>query len=92
MDVSPYEKLCLSILGGLPENLRGDQSDKTTSELARRLGLAPNTLIRWPLVAGQRIRIIPPARARLIERLSNGAVTADEIRAFAREHRSGSEV
>lgn len=89
MDVSPYEKLCQSILGGLPDNQRGRPLGKTTSELARRLGLTPNTLFRWPLVDGTRIRIIPERRANLIELLSNGAVTAEEIREFAKRYKSG---
>lgn len=89
MDVSPYEKLCHSVLGGIPDNQRGDNPGVTTSELARRLGLQPNTLFRWPLVAGTRIRIIPERRAKLIERLSDGAVTAEEIREYSRIHKSG---
>lgn len=90
MKVSPYEKLCLAVLGGLPENKRSCRSGITTSALAKRLGLDPMTLYRWPLVDDARIRVIPPGSAKLIEKLSNGAVTADEIRDFARAYRSGS--
>ena len=89
MEVSPYEKLCIAVLGGLPDNQRFGQPGKTTSELAKRLGLDPNTLYRWPLVDGSKIRLIPARRAKLMEKLSNGAVTADEIREFARQHQSG---
>ena len=88
MKVSPYEKLCLALLGGLPENKRLCRSEITTQALAKRLGLAPMTLYRWPLVDGARIRVIPPGSAKLIEKLSSGAVTADEIRDFAKQHRS----
>ena len=90
MSVSPYEKLCIHILGGLPKNVRGrpDKPLKTTSELARLLGFSPMTIYRWPLVDGNQIRIIPEPRANLIERLSNGAVTAEEIRTFARQHQN----
>ncbi len=90
MKVSPYEKLCLAVLGGLPENKRSCRSGITTFELANRLGLKEMTLYRWPMIDGTRIRVIPPGSAKLIERLSNGAVTADEIRDFARAYRSGS--
>lgn len=89
MDLSPYEKLCQSVLGGLPDNQRGRSQGVTTSELARRLGFGTNTVIRWPLVDGTRIRIIPAGTANLIERLTDGAVTAEEIRNYAKRHKSG---
>lgn len=93
MAVSPYEKLCIHILGGLPRNVRGrpDKALRTTSELAKLLGFSPGTIYRWPLVDGNQIRIIPAPRANLIERLSNGAVTAEEIRDFARQHQKMSD-
>ena len=91
MTVSPYEKLCIHVLGGLPKNVRGrPDSLTTTSRLARLLGFNPMTIYRWPLVDGNQIRLIPELRANLIERLSGGAVTAEEIRAFARQHQSTS--
>lgn len=90
MKASPYEKLCFAILGALPTNKRSCRSGITTFALAKRLGLEPMTLYRWPLVPGSKVRVIPPGSAKLIERLSNGAVTADEIREFAKQHRSGS--
>lgn len=88
MAVSPYEKLCIHVLGGLPENVRGYPKGTllTTSHLARLLGLSPNTIYRWPLVDGSRIRVIPEPRANLIERLTYGAVTAEEIREFSRQY------
>lgn len=92
MELSPYEKLCQSVLGGIPDNNRGDNPGVTTSELARRLGLQPNTLFRWPLVSGTRIRIIPERRAQLIERLSDGAVSAEEIREYSKRNKSGDSV
>ncbi len=92
MKVSPYEKLCMCLLGGLPENKRSCRSGITTTALAKQLGLDPMTLYRWPLIDDSRVRVIPPRSARLIERLSNGAVTAEEIREFARVHRSGAAV
>lgn len=94
MTLSPYEKLCNELIGGLPNNRRGAQEstgkNPTASALARELGMRPATVLCWPLVTGTNIRVIPFRRAGIIEKLSNGAVTAEEIREFAKQHRSGS--
>lgn len=86
----PYEKLCIELIGGLPDNRRGATASNkpTASSLARRMGMRPVTVLRWPLIPGTNIRIIPPGRAGIIEKLSNGAVTAEEIRDFARQYQS----
>lgn len=91
---SPYEKLCAELIGGLPDNRRGAPVTQTgrkptASFLAEKLGLSVKAVLCWRLVPGTNIRIIPPSRAGIIEKLSNGAVTANEIRDFARQYQSG---
>lgn len=88
MTLSPYEKLCTELIGGLPDNRRGATASNkpTTSLLAKKMGMRPATLLRWRLVPGTNIRIIPSKSAGIIEKLSNGAVTAEEIRHFAKQH------
>lgn len=93
MNLSPYEKLCTELIGGLPENRQGDNSTKrkpTGSCLAKKLGLRPETIYRWALIPGTNIRIIPAGVARRIDVATQGAVTAEEIREFAKRHKSGS--
>ncbi|WP_067517896.1 hypothetical protein [Endozoicomonas ascidiicola] len=93
MTISPYEKLCIELIGGLPDNRRGVPSGKkpTATALARKMGINRKTIFCWPLVPGTNIRIIPPSRAGIIEKLSGGAVTAEEIRDFAKRHQFGDE-
>lgn len=90
MNSTPYEKLCIELIGGLPDNRRGATASNkpTASLLAKKMGMRPATVLRWPLVPGTNIRIIPPGSAGIIEKLSNGAVTAEEIRHFAKRHES----
>lgn len=89
MELSPYEKLCQQLLGGLPENNRFETTGRTTSDLADLLGLDRNTIYRWPMLPGTSIRVIPAGRGNLVELLTGGRVTADEVRAFARRYKSG---
>ncbi|GAA4652369.1 hypothetical protein GCM10023116_46530 [Kistimonas scapharcae] len=91
MDNSPYEKLCRYFLGDLPVSVRGRprKGKATTKDLAVCLGIRHETILRWPLVTGTHERVIPPRSAKTIERLSNGAVKAEEIREYASQHQSG---
>lgn len=90
--MTPYEKLCTSLIGEVPENRRGKprkgSNKRTTKDLAKAVGLKRNSILEWKLIPGTNIRIIPPGRAGIIEKLSNGAVTAEEIRDFARRYQS----
>ena len=93
--MTPYEKLCTSLIGEVPDNKRGKRAvhpgnrKRTAKDLAKSIGLKHYTILSWPLIPGTNIRIIPPGRAGIIEKLSNGAVTANEIRDFARQYQSG---
>ncbi len=91
MDISPYRKLCLSLLGELPANTRGKpkKGKATAKDLASCLGMRHETILRWPLIPGTSERVIPARSALIIERLSGGAVSAEEIATFASQHQSG---
>lgn len=90
--MTPYEKLCVDLIGEVPDNRRGKRPRKksgrrrTAKDLARSVGLTHCTILSWPLIPGTNIRIIPRGSAGIIEKLSNGAVTAEEIREFHKRH------
>lgn len=93
--MTPYEKVCLNLIGEVPDNRRGKRPSgsknrkRTAKDLAHSIGLKHCTILSWPLIPGTNIRIIPPGSAGIIEKLSGGAVTADEIREFAKRHHAG---
>ncbi|WP_263079521.1 hypothetical protein [Endozoicomonas sp. Mp262] len=84
--MTPYQKLTVTLLGEKPK--RG-----TMTRLASRLGMWKQSIcITWRKVPGSNYdRIIPCNAAGRIEAITNGEVTADEIREFAHQHRSDSE-
>lgn len=90
--MSPYEKLCVCLLGEVPLNERGrtKAGSKTAKDLAEALGYRRQSLLAWYVIPETNIRIIPAGVARRIELATQGAVTAEEIREFARRHKSGS--
>lgn len=89
--MSPYEKLCITLIGAVPNNRRGKRTElakePTVKSLAQKIGVDTSTVLRWPLLHNTRVRVIPAARAGVIEKLSGGAVTADEVVAFAEEYK-----